>query len=250
MEPIVSSPTVLAGDPGPRLMAPRPARAERLLMGMYKVFSHDLPNQLVVIQSLVSLLELEEKDRLSAEAQEYLTRLTGATRRAGAMVQFLKQMARLNSSQEAAEKIGLVNLGRELQTELKTLFPEHSLVHEMHWDVPMVRFGRRSLHDAVLEVIRCGIQCCKTNELRVHLGSRARAEATLVDVAVGVTEPYSGRHEALSVDTRLDLRLARELLAGWGGALELITPAEGTYAFTLVIPSAPEAGGQTGNHHD
>src|SRR6266446_5901695 len=81
------------------------SRAERLLAAMHKVFSHDLPNQLVVVQSLLSLLQLEDEANLSQDGKEHLARLRGAAGRAGLLVDFLKEMARLSRLRENREDV-------------------------------------------------------------------------------------------------------------------------------------------------
>src|SRR6266542_384953 len=54
------------------------AKAERLLRSMHKVFSHDLPNQMVVLQSLLQLLRQEEAQNLTDDGREYVRRLQNA----------------------------------------------------------------------------------------------------------------------------------------------------------------------------
>jgi light-regulated signal transduction histidine kinase (bacteriophytochrome) len=68
--------------------------ADRLLSAMHQVLSHDLPNQLVVIQALANLLDDEEKKNLTADGQEYLQRLVGAARQAGELTTFLQRSVR------------------------------------------------------------------------------------------------------------------------------------------------------------
>ena len=57
--------------------------SDHLLRAMHKVFSHDLPNQMVVLQSLLHLLDQEESARLSDKGREYVRRLLNATKRGG-----------------------------------------------------------------------------------------------------------------------------------------------------------------------
>src|SRR5262245_42244724 len=80
-------------------------RAERLLAAMHKVFSHDLPNQLVVIQSLLGLLG-DEASRLSDEGRDMLRRIGAAAGRAGDMVYFLKDMARQAGEVDLLHRLG------------------------------------------------------------------------------------------------------------------------------------------------
>src|SRR5262245_34668586 len=81
-------------------------RAERLLAAMHKVFSHDLPNQLVIVQSLLSFLG-DEASRLSDEGRDHLRRLQAAGGRAGDMIHFLKDMAALARRADPLEEVRL-----------------------------------------------------------------------------------------------------------------------------------------------
>ena len=192
---------------------------------MHPVFSHDLSNQLVIVQSLAKLLELEEKQNLSPKAQEYLTRLIGASQRAGSMVQFLKQMARLNRLQEPIEAIQLPYLAREIQAEVNQLFPDQKFFFETQWEEPIVYAGRRSLHQAILEVLRCGIDWFADTALGLRIQSRNNMAGVEMELAVsprnnGDEPPL--RHDKPKVENRLGLCLARELVATCGGTLEVV----------------------------
>lgn len=228
--------------------APSSDRADRLLRAMHKVFSHDLPNQLVVVQSLAGLMELEESDRLSPQAREYLGRLTGATQRAGKLVHFLKQMARLNTLDEPVELVYLDHLAHELQAELHQSFPDHVLAFEIQWNVPVIAAGRRSLHQALLEILRCGIDCCRTRAPRVRLHSKPHEGAAVLDLRVSCVgnSPLLAaapiRHDRAASENRIELVLARELLANWGAVLEPPASAENVVAFRILFPAAESAG--------
>jgi len=229
-----SSPMVVEGS----YSGPWPNRAERLLEAMYPVFSHDLSNQLVIVQSLANLLELEEKPNLSPKAQEYLSRLIGASQRAGGMVQFLKQMARLNRLQEPIEAIQLSYLAREIHAEVNQLFPEQKFLFETHWEVPVVHAGRRSLHQAILEVLHCGIDWFADTKLSMRIQSRPNTAGVELELAVSpgnnMDEPPL-RHDNPKVENRLGLCLARELVATWGGALE-VEAGGPSFHVRLLIP--------------
>src|SRR5271163_4567236 len=88
---------------------------DRLLRGMHKVCSHDLPNQLVALQSLLQMLQLDEAERLSTDGQEYLRRLQNVAQRTNAIARFLKEMEKLHSYISKPEEITLTLLAREIQ---------------------------------------------------------------------------------------------------------------------------------------
>src|SRR5262249_7679615 len=155
---------------------------------MHKVFSHDLPNQLVVIQSLTSLVQ-EEADRLSDEGRDSLRRLGAAAGRAGDMVYFLKDMERLARLAEPMEEIALTALAREARAELPPPPPLRELRVETSWPAASVIAGRRSLHQAVVLLLRCGIDHYPNQIVRLLFSSRAEPDCAEIDLAV---EPVDG----------------------------------------------------------
>src|SRR5687768_4742282 len=90
-------------------------RARHVLGRMHKAFSHDLPNQMVALQSLLHLLEVGEAGRLSPDGQECVARLHNVARKAAAMVRFLKEMGRLASYQGVIDEVVLDALGRRVK---------------------------------------------------------------------------------------------------------------------------------------
>jgi len=217
-------------------------RSGQLLDAMHQVCSHDLPNQLIIVQSFINLLEMEEKRGLTNAAQEYLTRLAGAARRAGVMVQFLKDMARANHLQEPIETIELIDFVRELRAELTQRLPARRLSFDGNWTVAAVRAGRRSLQQALLKVLRCGIELCPTAEVVVQLMSRKEAPWAQLEIVVardGVLNPtqqFLFRDDGPQVENRLEIHLARALAATWGGTLE-VTPGRSEFSVCLHFPS-------------
>jgi light-regulated signal transduction histidine kinase (bacteriophytochrome) len=217
-----------------------PSRADRLLAAMHPVFSHDLPNQLVVVQSLATFLELEEMDALSPQAREYVTKLASAAKRAGQMVQFLKQMARLNGLDESVDTVQLAHLNREIRAAIREQFLDRGYVLDTCWNEPTVRAGRRSLLQACLETLRCGIDWC--GEPGSCLRLRSRRLDTFVEVELAVLprsmndQPHAAvfRPEGPTLNNRLEMRLVQELVATWGGVVEMPPPSSEFLARVLI----------------
>lgn len=207
------------------------ARSQRLLAAMHKVFSHDLPNQMVALQSLLQLLSLEESTRLSGDGREYVRRMQNAARRASDQVRFLKEMGRLNNFSCRSETITLSSLGRELQGELQRAFPARDFVFEWHWRVPSVVGDVRAILQAIVELcsgltVDAGRPCRftgttqerpETIELAFHLD------------AVAPTTPPGRTMEGLEV------LLAREWLSLCAAELT-VTPQGTATAFSIVLP--------------
>lgn len=213
--------TTDARDPGE-------TRAARLLRGMHKVFSHDLPNQMVVLQSLLQLLQMEESERLSADGREYVERLGSAARKTAGMVRFLKEMGRLHSYQPQFEEVPLVALARELRAELNQLYPGRTLEYTWDWKLPGVRLDYRPFLQAVLELLQLRVEAAGGAACQVLGMARDQPPWVVLDFRV---QPVPAR---ANLDQRLEIVLAREWLAS-GGA-ELILNPEEAGRFSILVP--------------
>ncbi len=223
MKPHMAFPVDTPGSP-----EPDETRAARLLHGMQKVFSHDLPNQMVVLQSLLQLLQMEELDRLSPDGREYVERLGSAARKAGGMVRFLKEMGRLYSYQPQFEEVSLGALARELRAELNQLYPGRALEYAWDWKVPSVRADYRPFLQAVLELLQLRVEAAGSVVCQIQGCARERAPWVELDFQV---VPAAGR---ANLDQRLEVVLAREWLASGGAELTLDPNEAGR--FTILVP--------------
>jgi hypothetical protein len=208
---------------------PGEARASRLLQCMHKVFSHDLPNQMVVLQSLLQMLQMEELDRLSPDGREYVERLNSAARKAGGLVRFLKEMARLHGYQPQLEEVALSGLARELRAELNQLCPQQTLEYSWDWEVPSVRADYRPFYQALLGMLLGRVEAAGPI-CRLGAGSRAVARGVELEFRVAPAPP-AGRN---ALEQRPEVVLAREWLAA--GGVELAFDPEEVGRFTLVLP--------------
>src|SRR4051794_36426573 len=121
-----------------------PENAARLLGGMHKVLSHDLPNQLVALHSLLHMLEAGEADRLSAAGGELVSRLRSAAGKASGMVRFLKEMARLNARPGTPAAVELDGLVRAVRVQLHPASPRPALDFDAG-DAPAAVFADAAL---------------------------------------------------------------------------------------------------------
>ncbi len=209
------------------------ARAERLLDGMHKVFRHDLPNQMLALQSLLQLLELEESARLSDDGREYVRRLQNAARRASEMVRFLKEMSRLNAFTAKAEPISLEVLARELQGELQRLHPAREFAFEWQWHAPTVVGDGRVLVQAILEL--CAATAPAASKLcRVQAHSKAVSNAVVLAFRINDGTPKSVPPGAPA--DRIEFVLAREWLALCGANVDVSLDHGGESSFSIVVP--------------
>ena len=106
---------------------PHKTAAERLVAAMHQACSHDLPNQVLSLQSLINLMDMDEVIPLGAAGHEYLTRLKAVAEKTAGMTDFLKAMVRLARTVPQPRALAVLELFRELMAEAKSAF-----------DVPLV----------------------------------------------------------------------------------------------------------------
>jgi light-regulated signal transduction histidine kinase (bacteriophytochrome) len=216
-----------------------PAQADRLLRQMHQVCSHDLPNQLVVLQSLLKLLSLEESAHLSDEGQEFVRRLQNATRHASGLVRFLKEMGGLKTRAAKFEPIALAQLARELQGGLQHLYPERQFAFSWDWQVPMVVGDTRLYVQAILELF-AGLS--HANGRQCRLTASARQHADMVELAFHIEERLSADGAAApakprALEERPEIILAREWLALCGAGVEVLSARSAEARFALTVPN-------------
>lgn len=230
-------------------------RAERLLRAMHAVFTHDLPNLLVVIQSLAVLLDQEEKAKLTAEGVDHLTRMLGATRKASRLVQFLRRMIRLEKWQEPMETIHLPFLASEVRAKVALPYAAMSIVCD--WSVPDVKGPSTNLAQALVEILHCGLEPVQSPEVGIQLSSRRADNDVRLDILLS---PWPGQRSAASPtreqrtaatsppreqgtinkDTMLqslEMKLATEMLACWGASLRMPPQEAGEWRASVIIPA-------------
>ncbi len=200
-------------------------RAQRLLRGMHKVFSHDLPNQVVVLQSLLRLLQVEEIDRLSPDGREYVARLASAATKAGAQVRFLKEMSRLHSYQPRLHDLALPSLARELEADLNQPGRVGVIEYQWHWQRGSIRVDQRTFCQGLLGLLQEQLERGHDHSLiqgTAHAGPACVQLEFCVTPARGPAQPG---HDTL---------LARELLAVSAAELTLDTEQRGR--FSILVP--------------
>jgi hypothetical protein len=100
--------------------APPKSSAERLVAAMHAVCSHDLPNQILSLQSLINLMDMDAVIPPGAAGHEYLTRLKAVTEKTAGMSDFLKAMVRLAHYRPQPCVLAVLELFRELIAETKS----------------------------------------------------------------------------------------------------------------------------------
>ena len=215
-------------------------RAARLLTRMHRVLSHDLPNQIVALQSLLHLLELDEADRLSDEGRECLRRLKRVTQKTAGQARFLKEMGRLGTGKPAVATISLGTVVREVENELRQQLPSATVHCRVAGDVQPFAADPRRLVLACMEITRCLLERFPTIPCVLRLSGRARAdgidldgELTLADDATGNIAPPRPR-----LMEQCEIVLAEELLAFWGSRLSNVCEEKDSSRFTVIVSAS------------
>jgi light-regulated signal transduction histidine kinase (bacteriophytochrome) len=220
-------------------------QAARLSEHLQRIHNHDLPNEMVALQSLLQLLSIEEAKNLSGEGQEYLRRLQNAAKRASNLVRLLKEMGRLNSYNCAAEAIDLANLARELQGELQRAWPHKNLTFEWQWGTPTVFGDARVFLHAIVELYKT-LFARSTKECLVHASSRRHED--VVEIQFRIQDRSSTRQTRAAEPAApsqgaaepLEIVIAREWLALCNAEMEVL-PCDATdAAFRITAPCVAE----------
>lgn len=217
---------------------PSAARAAALLRDMHKVIRHDLPNQMVALQSLLQLLSQEELARLSPDGQEYVGRLQHAARRASDLVRFLKEMERVVHYPARFEPIGLAALARELQGEVQRLHPQQEFTFEWQWDVPTMVGDARVLLQAIPELCG-GLLSPRTQRCAVLARSQSADHGTrlLFHLVQSGAALVRGTPIAKPWAERPEFILARAWLALSGADVEVTLENPEESSFVIVVPN-------------
>jgi len=224
-------------DPSSNKPAGSHTVSDHLLRAMHKVFSHDLPNQMVVIQSLLQLLDQEESARLSDKGREYVRRLLNATKRGGDMVRFLKEMGRLSDRTITPETISLSALARELQGELRRQCPARQFEFDWQWNVAAIVGDPRVLLQAMIELFAGFLhpegETCRVSASSEHYGEAIELAFHVEETAPTALPPVNPQ----TFEQRMEIILAREWLALSNSGLELTHPVGGVVRFSIVVPN-------------
>jgi K+-sensing histidine kinase KdpD len=230
----------------PQLECPAPCK--RLLACYQQALGHDLPNKLVALQGLASLLEQEATGDIGEEARGCLERLVAITRQVHAQVNALADVGRCWRALGSLVPVNLDDLWTEALATVKYHHPGRL---EVHADAPLptLTLPREAARRVVLELLEFSARrASESGPLRVQLSCSQGPASTVV--ALQDDGPPLSRIESEQAfapalppqgdpGSALGLFLAQLLAEGWGGTLELSAPAEGGCLCTLEIPHAP-----------
>jgi K+-sensing histidine kinase KdpD len=210
------------------------SRAERLLQKMHRVFSHDLPNQIVVLQRLVQMLERDETGRLSDAGRDYLGRLGQAANKTAGLVGFLREVGRLHGYERHVENVSLASVIRQVTVELHEALPEAPVQCELAGDVQAINADPRLLTRALVELTRCLLERSPDTAGRLRLLTQRGANA--IELRGELSWAGRVRSPRTTLDQRLELVLAQECLAAWQASVREVREAVDHSRFIVHVP--------------
>jgi len=214
-------------------------RADHLLRVMHPVFSHDLPNQMVAMQGLLQLIEQHVSFQSGPEGREYFKRLTRVAGRAANMVQFLKEVGRLDTYERRVDEISLAKVVRQIQLELHQQMHPTAVDCILSGDVATVRVDARLLSLAIVEIARSLAERRAIASGTLFITGQRGDKGPRLAVQLSWSEPPATSRPHVRpepLDNRLEIVLARELLAAWGAKLANLQEELAESKFTIVLP--------------
>jgi signal transduction histidine kinase len=209
-------------------------RGDRLLQKMDRVFSHDLPNQIVALESLLQMLEHDESGRLSDAGRDYVGRLQQVGRDAAAMVAFLRELGRLRAYRRHVANVALATVLRDVQAALHEDLLDTPLQCELGGDVPAVSADPKLLSRALIELLRCLLERAPARRSRLRLTARRQDDA--VELRGDLSWPAGAHAPRLRLEQRPEIVLAEEFLAAWNARLCEIRETSEQSLFIVHVP--------------
>jgi signal transduction histidine kinase len=230
-------------------------RAE--LIRLFSVLSHDLKSPIFTIDGFSDLLLADYADRLDEEGRDFLQRVRNGVAQMKKILEEMGRVVKLLSREDAPESVSLDSIIDEIRLRHSFALEERGLRLEIVDSLPEVRGDRekvRELFDALVSnaiaftdsPAEKGSAPDSQRVIRIDCSTRdAMAEISVVDQGLGIEPQY--HDQIFDLGIKLDksrgagpgygLFLARKIVEGHGGALELDSvPGEGSrFVFTLPL---------------
>ena len=205
---------------------------------MHPVCSHDLPNQIVALQSLLQFFALDEAEHLTPQGREYFQRLQSITGKTQLFVQYLKELARLQRQEARPEALTIAQFADDVRADVRRRFPDQDWKWQGAGPTEKIWTDRRLLQQGVIHLLHAAIGSAPgTGEIALAAICQPDVvQLTVVVKAAAATASPLGDAEA--IERRLAFALAQEYLAAAETVCRPVEgPAAGATTFALEIPS-------------
>lgn len=155
------------------------------------VVSHELQAPMATILRYGNLLSVRYKDRLGDDANDFIQKITSASKLVAKMIDDLWIYARTSAPQSDVELVYLKNVLTEVSEELK-----HDLegAEIIYGELPSVPGNRRQLFFLFKELISNAVKYRRAEPPRIEISARSDAEGHLISIkdnGIGIDKVYS-----------------------------------------------------------
>ncbi len=181
---------------------------------MHPVCSHDLPNQIVALQSLLQLFEWDEAARLSSEGREHFAHLQSIAGKTRSFVQYLKTLVRLHRHAFQPQAVTVEALLAAVISEAEKLFPQTTWSCESSGDGEPVWADDRLAQQGCAQLLVAHFAGAASGSATIRMRAAPAADRLGWTMELAPAEPApASLTESVLLERRLALALALEFFA-------------------------------------
>lgn len=182
------------------------------------IASHDLKEPLRAITGFANLLEKGYKDKLDAQAVEYIKYITTGAKRLNELVKDILNLSRINTAEQALTLVDLNDVCKEVVTHVQTLVKERNAVIK-YARLPKIHADRTQMFQLFLNLIVNGIKYNTSGKPTINIKvakEHGGYKFCFIDNGIGIPDEY--REKVFEIFQRLH---HRETYSGTGIGLTL-----------------------------
>jgi PAS domain S-box-containing protein len=217
------------------------------------VVSHDLKEPLRTIEAFSRFILEDYAEKLDAEGQEYLNRITKASARMKNLIDDLLKLSRIGTKQEPLEKVDIHEILEEVREVMSSRLQSEHVLLELKNSYPIVMASRTRLIELFSNLVSNAIKYNDKLEKRIEVGYRDSAEFYefyVKDNGMGIESQYLERIFELferlnplddNEGTGAGLAICKRIVEEFGGEIWAeSTLGEGS-SFLFTLPKKPAA---------
>jgi signal transduction histidine kinase len=156
------------------------------------IASHDLKEPLRTITGFANLLEKGYKDKLDAQAVEYIRYITTGAKRLNELVKDILNLSRINTVEQSLSQVDLNEVAKEVTAHIRTLVSEKKATVK-YGKLPTIHADKTQMFQLFLNLIVNGIKYNNSGKPHINIkcskdGSNYRFNFS--DNGIGIPEEY------------------------------------------------------------